>query len=133
MLQMGSAGNMRYSPSSYTYSVHRLACFSLAADPYMWEGINPEQRPRAEQGQNCTQRHYGITASASSTAISRMCGEKELLFLGRGWKHSASGSRSMPCPHVATLHSLPFMPHLTSHAVHPSTPPTLASGGRKKD
>lgn len=132
---MSSAGNLRYIPSSYTYSVCRPAFFLHAADPCMctWEGITPEQRPRAEQGQMCTQRHYGTMASASSTVLSRMCGEKELLSLGRGWEHSAAGSRAVPCPYVAALHSLPFLPLLTSCAVCPSTPPTLANMGSKED
>lgn len=62
-------------------SVLRPTCFSPAADPYMWEGITPEQWSRAEQGQNCTQRHHRTMASASSTAICQTCGEKELIFL----------------------------------------------------
>lgn len=53
--------------------------------------------------------------------------------MGRGWEHSASGIRAMPCPYVAALHSLSFVPRLTSCAVCPSTPPTLASMGRKED
>lgn len=118
---MRSAGNMRYSPSSHTYSVLRPTCFSPAADPYVGEGNTPEQRPRAEQGKICTQRHYGSMALASSTVISSMCGDKDLLFLGRGLEHSASGSRAVPCLYVAALHSLPFMSRLTSCAVCPSS------------
>lgn len=81
---MGSAGNKRYSPSSYTHSVLQLSCFSPAAGLYKWEGTTSEQRPRAEQGQKCTQRHYRAIASASSTVIFQKSKEKDLLILGKG-------------------------------------------------
>lgn len=131
---MGSAGNKRYSPSFYTHSILQSSCFSPAADLCKWEGFTPEQRPRAEQGQKCAQRHYRTIALASSTVIFQKCKEKDLLILGRGWEHSASHNRAIPCPHIATIHSLPSTPCLTRHGgVHPPTPPTAASAGRKGD
>lgn len=107
---MGSAGNKKYSPSSYTHSVLQFRWFSPAADLCKRESIIPEQRPRAEQGQKCTQRHYRTIASASSTVIFQMCKEKDLLILGRGQEHSASHNRAVPCPHTASMHSPPSTP-----------------------
>lgn len=130
---MGSAGNKRYSSSSYIHSVLQFSCFSPAADLCKWEGITPEQRPRAEQGQKCTQRHYRTIASASSTGIFQKCKEKDLLILSRGQEHSASHNRAIPCPHVALMHSPPSPPCLTSCGIHPATPPTAVSAGRKRD
>lgn len=89
-IRMGSAGNRRYSPSSYTYSVLHYSCFSLAADLCKWEGITPEKRCGAEQGQKRTQRRYRTIASSSSTVLFQKRKEKDLFILGRGQEHSAS-------------------------------------------
>lgn len=78
-------------PKRLPYSVLRPTCFSPATDPSMWEGITPEQWSRAEQGQNCTQRHHSFFHCNIPDLWRK--GANTLL---RGWKHSASDSRAMP-------------------------------------
>lgn len=115
---MGSAGNKRYSPSSYTHSILPFSCFSPAADLCKWEGITPEWRPRAEQGQKCTQRHYRTITSASSTVIFRKSKENYVLFFGQRLGAQCLPQQGHPLPSWC-LHVQPSFHSLSDQWWHP--------------